>query len=115
MIHAFAIFTLTLVIDLFTDVRRYYDSKPINHARGAALRLLGLVPACILGGWVFIPFAFFGYWVLFNGLYNVFIGQDWWYVGGKSNLDKVERKYPAITWAKYILFIGSIILLIYAC
>lgn len=111
MIYAFAIFAITLVIDLITDVHRYQSRKPVNHARGAALRLIGLVPACILGGWKFIPFALLGYWILFNGLFNIFIGQEWFYKGETAKLDRLERRHTWIVWVKYILFATSIILL----
>lgn len=110
MIIAWLIWLATLVIDLFTDVRRYYQRRAVDHTRGAVLRLFGLVPACALGGWAFIPVALFGYWILFNGLYNVFTGRRWFYVGGTANLDKLERRYPWIVWVKYLAFLTSIII-----
>lgn len=109
MILAVVIFAATLAIDLFTDVRRYYQRREVNHARGVVLRLFGLVPACIFGGWYFIPVALLGYWVLFNGLYNVLTGREWFYKGQTAYLDKLERKHPWIVPVKYALFIASII------
>lgn len=109
MIYGIAIYALTIVVDLFTDVRLWYKDQKVNHFRGAALRLIGLIPACWLIGWAVIPLALFLYWILFEGMYNVLIGQKWWYIGETAKIDKLQRKYPAIKILKYVLLIFSIL------
>jgi hypothetical protein len=113
LIWAFLIFFATLAIDLYTDIRLFYRRRPVKHVRGAILRLLGLIPACLFGGWVFVPFAFFGYWSLFDTLWGLFTSRKWPFIGSTSKLDRLQRKYPALLWFKYLGFIASIVILIY--
>lgn len=108
MIWGVIIFIVTLAVDLWTDVRLYFKKKKVNHFRGAALRLIGLVPACWLMGWISAPMLFFAYWVLFQGLYNKLIGKEWDFVGTTAKLDRFERKNPWFKWVRYAGLIISI-------
>lgn len=87
MIVSIIIFVMVLVIDLFTDLRLFKKGKPVNHKVGAALRLAGFIPIYFLLGWQIIPFAGFLYWLLFDGLYNVFRGFGWWFTGSDDKDD----------------------------
>ena len=109
MIYGILILILTIGVDLITDVNLYYKKGKVNHVRGAALRLICLAPASYLMGWQFIPLILFAYWILFEGFYNLLIGQKWNYVGETARIDKLQRKYPVIYWLKYIGLAGSII------
>ncbi|MEP7375525.1 MAG: hypothetical protein ABI675_19425 [Chitinophagaceae bacterium] len=96
----------TICIDLFTDIRLFYKKKKVNHTRGALLRLIGLIPAVYFMGWLSIPMIGFWYMVLFNGIYNIFIGKRWEFVGVTARLDVIQRKHP---WLKYVKYIGLIL------
>ena len=110
MIWGILIFIAVLVIDLWTDVDRYFDGRKVNHTRGAIFRVIGLAPAVYFMGWLSAPMLFFLYIILFNGLYNTFIGQKWEYVGDTAKMDRLQRKYPILKTIKYIAFIASAIL-----
>jgi hypothetical protein len=96
----------TLGIDVFTDVRLFYKKKRVNHFRGALLRLIGLIPAVYLLGWLSIPMIGFWYMTLFNGVYNLFIGQRWEFVGTTAKLDRIQRKH---NWLRYVKYAGLIL------
>lgn len=109
MILGVAIFFLVLAVDLFTDVRLFYKKKKVNHTRGLILRLIGLAPGIYLLGWLVIPAMGFLYLILFNGFYNVLIGQRWGFIGSTAKLDRLQAKVPK--WIKYAGFV--VFLLIY--
>lgn len=110
MIYGLSIFVLVLATDLFTDVRLYYRKRKVNHSRGAVLRIVGLVPAVYFLGWIAIPAMGFIYLILFNGLYNVLIGQKWGFIGTTAKLDKWQRRNKWFSWFKYAAAIGFTIL-----
>lgn len=110
MIYGLTIFTIVLTIDLFTDVRLYYQKKKVNHTRGAVLRCIGLAPAVYFLGWIAIPAMFFVYLILFNGLYSVLIGQKWGFIGTSAKLDRWQRRNKWFSWFKYLAAIGFTIL-----
>jgi len=95
MILSAIIFLAILGVDLLTDLRRYLKREKINHVRGFLLRIAGLIPSV-----VFLPHdhvlgaAVEGllYMTLFNGLFNIMIGQNWFYIGSTSWIDKQMRK-----------------------
>lgn len=87
MIYALALFIITLIIDLYTDLRLFYKKKKVSHGRGAALRLIGLVPAIYLMGWPAILMVGFWYWFLFDSLYNAFRGYSIWFTGSDDKDD----------------------------
>jgi hypothetical protein len=110
MIWGILIWIATIMIDLVTDHRLRLKKRPVNHARGALLRLVGLVPATILIPFEAIGIVWFGYWVAFEGLNNLMNGQKWGYVGETAWIDKMTRKYPVIKWLKYIGLAASIVI-----
>ena len=89
------LFILTLAIDLFTDYKRWLNTRAIDHNRGTWLRAIGLIPCIILLtlsiGWSFpwwlisglISFLVvgFNYWNLFDGIFNVLRGYGWFFAG----------------------------------
>lgn len=120
MIYGIVLFVITLAIDLATDYRRWLRRTAVNHTRGVWLRLIGLIPAGVLLSvaegqiqpqiWAVPSAMFFTYWVLFNGIFALLIGQNWGYVGDTSAMDRWERKNRWFGPVKYILAIGFNIL-----
>lgn len=110
MIWAIGILILTLTIDLVTDIRRYYQKRAVNHFRGAALRLVGFVPACVL----YWPVVFLApaYGVVFDHAYNGFIGQPLTFVGTTARWDKLQRKHGWLIVLKYVLAVAGLIVFI---
>lgn len=102
MIYGIIIWLITLVIDLWTDVRLWYKKKKVNHVRGALLRLLGLIPACYFAKW-FAPVLLFAFWISFNGFYNILTGQKWFRKGTTAKLDKLP------VWVPYVGLVASVI------
>lgn len=94
------------------DVRLYHSRKVNKHRLGAAIVLFALIGASWVSGWLTTPFWFFGWWLIFDACYNILIGQKWNYIGETAWLDRMQRKYPAVTWFKYLGFIASIVILI---
>lgn len=109
----FVIFGVTLITKLNLDYRQYLKGKPIRHALEAAIVFVLLIVASYFSGWAAAPMFFFGFWILFDGCFNVLIGQPWGRIGETAALDKAMRKYPVLVWFKYIGFIASIIFFIW--
>lgn len=107
MIFAVLIFIFVIGVDLLTDVQRYYAKRRVNHVRGGILRCIGLAPVVWLLGWQSIPMLFFLYLILFNGFYNLLIGQSWEFLGTTAKLDRLQAKVPK--WVKYALLVASIL------
>lgn len=109
MIWGIVIFALTLIVKLVFDLKQHNSGKPINHKLEAVFVAVALTGASFLAGWKSAPMFFFGFWVLFDGLFAVLIGQSFFYVGTTSALDKLQRKYPFLRVVKYVLFVGSVV------
>lgn len=112
VILGIVIFLCTFIIDLYTDFNLWKENKPVNHKRGAILRLLGLIPANILIGLAAIPLLGSLYWFLFDGFYNVLRGFNWWFTGSNDvddakTDDFLQRLKP---WQHQAIKIGAIIL-----
>lgn len=105
MIWGILIFVLTLTIDLYTDIKRWYKGT-IDHTRGALLRLIGLVPVVLFLGWYAIPLVGFTYMVLFNGLLNVFMNKGWWSLGTTAWTDKFFSRMKL--WQYKAISIGGV-------
>lgn len=114
MIYGIIIFFVMLGLKLAVDVKLYQSRKVNNHKLGPALVFIGLIICSYLAGWLSTPMWFFGWWVLFDGFYNILIGQPWLRVGETAWLDRMQRKYHGLPWLKYTMAILSIILYIYA-
>ncbi len=94
MIWAALIFYGVLTVDLWTDLRRYFSGKKINHFRGFLLRIVGLLPSVYLLPHDRLTGAGLEgilYLILFNGIFGVFIGRGWFYLGD-SWTDKLIKK-----------------------
>lgn len=103
---------ITLAMDLITDHRLRLQKRPVNHLRGALLRLIGLVPVTILLPFEWIGVVWFGYWVIFEGLNNLMNGQLWDYIGETAWSDKLIRRHPLLGCVKYAGLAGSIVILL---
>lgn len=110
----FLIFGVTLIVKLNVDYWQYLKGKKINHSLEAVFVTILLVGASYFSGWWAIPMFFFGFTCLFDPAFALLMGQKPFYLGTTAKLDILQRKYPFLQWLKYILFIGSIILYIYA-
>lgn len=122
IIAGVTIFVATLFLDLKTDLKLWRAEKPIDHKRGALVRLVGLIPAVILVGWVpfhnvwtFISitmFFLFTYWTIFDGMFNIKRSFGWWTTGSDdpddAKLDNILQRMTVKEqkWLK----IGGIVL-----
>jgi hypothetical protein len=111
MVIAVILFFLTLAAKLAVDVRLYLSGKPNRHTLGPVIVFVVLVACSWIAGWLTLPLWFLGWSILFNGLYNVLIGQGWWYLGTTARLDRFERRHPWVTIVKYSLFTATILFL----
>lgn len=94
-----------MLLDLATDYRLFLKRKPIDHTQGFILRLIGLTPSIIfLPGNIIYGALMEGAWylILFNGLFGIAIGQNFFYIGNTSTLDKAMRKIGV--WAYVIQY-----------
>lgn len=106
---AVLIILVTLAVDLWTDYRR--RNGQVNHIRGFWLRLIGFVPAVIVGG-LYAPWLVFPYWAVFDGWMGLLLKQGWFYLGTTSRLDRVQRHYPVLVLIKYGLAVFGVIQII---
>lgn len=113
MLAAFILFFAMMALKVGADVKLYQLRKVNKHVLGPALVLLGLIACSILAGWVSTPMWFFCWWVLFDGVYNLFIGQRWTFIGTTAKLDILQRKHPVLVWVKYLGAVLSVILFIW--
>lgn len=81
------LFIVTLVYDLYTDLKLWKEDKPIDHIRGSILRAIGLIPAILLIGWPSFLFVLALYWLLFDGLFNLKRNFGWWFTGSDDEDD----------------------------
>src|SRR5690349_2991355 len=102
------ILTVTLFIDLYTDTR---PDVSVNHLRGWWLRWIGFIPALILMGPWSAGLAF-TYWSLFDPGWALIKHLYFFYVGTTAKLDTLQRKYPLLHVAKYVLGAAAIIIYI---
>jgi hypothetical protein len=117
IIYAIILLAATLTIDLATDYRRWLRGKPINHKRGAVLRLIGLIPAVVLLSWhgslwlIIAATLMTGllYMNLFDGLFNILRGFPWFYAGSNGPEDGViENLLQEYQWLQVVKIIGAV-------
>lgn len=101
------ILALTLIIDLITDYRLWVKHKPVHHVRGAALRLIGIIPAVLLSRWV-ILWLLPLYGVLFNGFFGLLIARDWFFIGTTGKIDRFKNAHPWFILVEYFVAAGGI-------
>lgn len=111
MIYGIAIAVITLVIDLWTDIKRWTDGRGVSHVRGAALRAIGLIPASILLGW-WAPLMLGLYMILFNGILARLKGLSFWYLGTTSAIDRLLNRLPKWGYIALqgVLLAGSVLI-----
>lgn len=110
---------LTLILDLYTDLRLFYRERSVKHFRGFLLRCIGGIPALCLISWgkewyiwaIAAGMLFFWYLTLFDGLYGSLRREGFWYVGkGKDAAftDRIQTNWPV--WLRATVKITGIIL-----
>jgi len=107
MIWGIIIFVITLAVDLATDYLLWLHKKPVNHFRGALLRLTGLIPSVLLmpGNWILAAgMEGFLYLILFNGLFGILIAKNFFYLGETSVFDRIMKAISP--WGFIVGFIG---------
>lgn len=114
LIIAICGFVVCLAVKLVVDLRQFHSRKTINHGLEAVFVAIALTGLSLLAGWKSAGIWFFGWTVFFDLGWNILVGNKPFYIGATSYLDKLQRKYPALQFARYVLFIGSVIFFIYA-
>lgn len=107
-------FLVCLTVKLVVDIKQFHSRKTINHGLEAVFVFVALAVLSLVAGWKSAGIWFFGWWCIFDLLWNVLVGNPPFYVGTTAALDKLQRKYPVLQYVRYVLFIGSIIFFIYA-
>lgn len=102
------IILLTLAIDLYTDTR---PTAKVKHLRGALLRVPSFALAAWLNPWSML--LAFTYWAAFDLLFGFIKHRNIWYLGTRSWLDKLQRRYPWLVEVKVVLGVTSLILYIW--
>lgn len=106
------------------------NTTPIRHLPESFIRVAMFAPSIILFWWakefvllqlavtVFTVLATL--WLLFDGLFNLKRGKDWWYIGtidkDESTFDNIKRWLGPV-WTKIVqisLAVGSILLYIFS-
>lgn len=101
------LFTLTLAGKLIIDLSLYNSGGVNNHTLGAVIVFVALSACSWLSGWRSIPMYFFVFWALFDPLWGLFTGNGLLYIGTTAKLDILQRSYPVIQVAKYVLAVGG--------
>lgn len=114
-----ALAAIVLTIDVITDYRlrlKYLNvvrpQGSVRHKYGFWLCVAGLIPSFILCGWLLFGVIAFAYWHLKDGLTNVLWKNNWFRIGTTAGTDTFQRRYPWLTWVKYIGLFAFILLLI---
>lgn len=112
------IFLLVLAADLITDYRLWKKNKPVNHKVGFIIRSVGLTPIFILLGARSILLVGALYFLLFDGLYNLLRGFNFWFTGSNDKDDATTDNFlqSIPLWAhialKFALIIVGVIIFI---
>lgn len=117
MWYGIAIFFVTIIVDLWTDYRLWYNNihrskESVNHVVGGAIRTAALVLSVVFLGWWSIPMVLFVYWSLMDTIFGMLIGHKYPFLGTSSMLDLLQRQYPFLVYVKYVGAILGIILYI---
>lgn len=106
MLPAFII-AATLAIDVYTDTR---PTTKVKHIRGALLRAPSFAVAAWIDPWSLL--LALPYWGLFDVLFGWVKHGKPLYLGTRSKLDKLHRKYPWLVPVKFVLGVGAVVLYI---
>lgn len=120
------LFISVLVIKLGTNLHKFHSRKPVNHSKEAVYVIAALLPSVFLFSFeidsvwnitlaVVLLMLFFNFWHLFDGLYNVCRGENWWFNGSKdpddSKLDRLLMLIPV--WLQAVIKVGGSLLFIF--
>jgi hypothetical protein len=109
MILAVIVFVAAIVAKLVVDYNKWEKGEKVDHNKEAWYAAGVATVLTIIGGLESLPMWVFLGWTLFDILFALTMGQKWDYVGDTSQLDKLQRKYPFLKYAKYSLAILSVI------
>lgn len=98
------IILLTLAIDLYTDTR---ETTKVKHLRGALLRVPSFAVAAWLNPWSLL--LAFTYWAAMDTAVGWIKHGKPLYLGKRSKLDRLQHRYPAVRWVKYIAGVLAIV------
>lgn len=101
------IILLTLAIDVYTDTR---PNARVNHWRGLLLRLPSFAVAAWLEPWSLL--LALPYWGLFDVLFGWVKHGKPLYLGTRSRLDLLQRRYPWLVGVKFMVGVGALIIYI---
>ena len=97
----------TLVVDLVTDIRRWYKGGNINHTRGMILRGIGFVPAAIINPWS--AMLALTYWMIFDTGFSLGTKRGLFYLGD-AKLDRLQKNNKWIWVGKYVTGIAAVVI-----
>lgn len=102
------IIAATMAIDVYTDTR---PTTKVKHLRGALLRVPSFAVAAWLDPWSLL--LALPYWGLFDMLFGWVKHGKPLYLGTRSKVDLLQRRYPWLVPVKFVLGVGGIILYIW--
>lgn len=115
-------FFLIMYLDLSADLEKWENDVPVEHSKEAGFRialltvswLLFAIPVSFsLWGMIATTAAmFFWYWTLFDGLYNICRGFEWFFAGSDDPDDAGTDNFlqwVGPTWHR-IIKVGGILL-----
>lgn len=122
---AISIVIAILVVKLAYDYNLWLSSKPVNHTKEWILMAVFSIPAIVLftlqselGWWLAAPLsgamiAFF-IWFLFDGIYNILRGFDWFFTGSDDADDPATDNFlqSLKLWQHILIKVGILSLLI---
>lgn len=140
----FILATILFIAVLLYTVQRHYklwrqaisqpnagEATPIKHKKEFALRCILMLPSVALFTIHHSPFSLWSlvvsalmigylFWFLFDGLFNLKRGKEWWFIGtvdkDESFFDNIKRWLGPV-WTKFVQIsaaIGSVLLYLFS-
>lgn len=102
---AWILFALLMAAKLVIDYRQWLNKRRIDHdIEAAVLAALLIVPALMLyPWWLSYPMLAAWAWLIVDLGMGLLLTRDPFYIGTTAKLDRLQRKYPVIRVAKYLL------------
>jgi hypothetical protein len=136
------LFLAVLAWDIVSDYKKWLKERSVNHSKEWWIRVLALLPCIAILCWpklidiasasLLMAVCFWlisiassalivavYFWLLFDGLYNVIRGYNWWYTGTDDVDDaKTDNLLQRLTlWQHILLKIGGCVAatILYTC